>query len=171
MHQMIISAQRKLHSRHAKWVEFLQSFSFVSKYKLGHTNVVANALSRKLCLRFWTLGFSDFNQWNKFTLKMRSSHPSSTIASGEFKVHILLKYGFLFKGNRLCVLKSFFSWIAYSRGAWWRINWSFFGINKTLEVLQEHFKVCMLSSQGVQLRLKTHFHQGLYTPLPVPLLP
>ena len=41
-----ISGQYKLNSRHAKWVEFLQSFSFVSKYKPRHTNVVANALSR-----------------------------------------------------------------------------------------------------------------------------
>ena len=42
-----INGQKKLNTRHARWVEYLQTFDFVAKYKSGKTNVVADALSRK----------------------------------------------------------------------------------------------------------------------------
>ncbi|XP_074302910.1 uncharacterized protein LOC141637245 [Silene latifolia] len=42
-----INGQHKLNHRYAKWVEFLQSFTFSSKYKEGEQNIVADALSRR----------------------------------------------------------------------------------------------------------------------------
>ena len=42
-----IMQQPKLNQKHAKWVEYLQSFNFVLKYINGQSNKVANALSRK----------------------------------------------------------------------------------------------------------------------------
>jgi len=35
---------------HAKWMKFLEQFSYIIKYKKGKTNVVANALSRRYTL-------------------------------------------------------------------------------------------------------------------------
>ena len=37
----------KLHKRHVRWVEFIESFPYVIKYKQGKENVLADALSRR----------------------------------------------------------------------------------------------------------------------------
>lgn len=42
-----IQSQEKLQSRHAKWVSFLQEYSFVGKHRIEVENKVANALSWK----------------------------------------------------------------------------------------------------------------------------
>ncbi|KAJ0593138.1 putative nucleotidyltransferase, Ribonuclease H [Helianthus annuus] len=41
-----IQGQQKLQPRHAKWVEFLQAFTFIIKHKSGKLNKGADALSR-----------------------------------------------------------------------------------------------------------------------------
>jgi hypothetical protein len=45
-----IRSQRKLNCRHAKWVEFIESFPHVIKHKKGKENVIAGALSRRYTL-------------------------------------------------------------------------------------------------------------------------
>ncbi|GJX83545.1 RNA-directed DNA polymerase [Tanacetum coccineum] len=40
-----INGQHKLKSRHAKWMEFIQDFSFIVRHKVGSNNQVADALS------------------------------------------------------------------------------------------------------------------------------
>jgi len=45
-----IQGQHKLNPRHAKWVEFMQSFHFVIQHKSGQMNKVADALSRRYLL-------------------------------------------------------------------------------------------------------------------------
>jgi hypothetical protein len=42
-----IPSQAKLNHRHAKWVEFIESFPYVIKHKKGKDNVIADALSRR----------------------------------------------------------------------------------------------------------------------------
>jgi hypothetical protein len=41
-----IRSQRKLNRRHAKWVEFIESFPYVIKHKKGKEKIIADALSR-----------------------------------------------------------------------------------------------------------------------------
>jgi hypothetical protein len=45
-----IRSQGKLNCRHAKWVEFIESFPYVIKHKKGKENVITDALSRRYTL-------------------------------------------------------------------------------------------------------------------------
>ncbi|KAG7529394.1 Zinc finger CCHC-type [Arabidopsis suecica] len=42
-----LKGQQKLNKRHARWVEFIETFPYVIKYKKSKDNVVADALSRR----------------------------------------------------------------------------------------------------------------------------
>ena len=41
-----LRSQNNLNRRHAKWVEFIESFPYIIKHKKGKENVIADALSR-----------------------------------------------------------------------------------------------------------------------------
>jgi hypothetical protein len=43
-----VSQQEKLNQKHAKWVEYMQNFTFVIKHISGTANKVADALSQKM---------------------------------------------------------------------------------------------------------------------------
>src|SRR5262249_45988489 len=45
-----LKGQHKLNKRHARWVEFIETFPYVIHYKQGKANVVADALSRRYTL-------------------------------------------------------------------------------------------------------------------------
>ena len=45
-----LKGQGKLNRRHAKWMEFIETFPYVIKYKQGKENVVVDALSRRYAL-------------------------------------------------------------------------------------------------------------------------
>ena len=45
-----IRSQGKLNRKHAKWVEFIESFPSVIKHKKGKENIIADALSRRYTL-------------------------------------------------------------------------------------------------------------------------
>ena len=45
-----IKSQGKLSKRHARWIEFVESFPYVIRYKQGKENIVADALSRRYVL-------------------------------------------------------------------------------------------------------------------------
>ncbi|GKV34697.1 hypothetical protein SLEP1_g43048 [Rubroshorea leprosula] len=50
MYALHLRGQGKLNRRHAKWVEFLETFPYVIKYKQGKENIVTEALSRRYTL-------------------------------------------------------------------------------------------------------------------------
>ena len=42
-----LKGQGKLNKRHARWMKFIETFSYVIRYKKSKKNVVADALSRR----------------------------------------------------------------------------------------------------------------------------
>jgi hypothetical protein len=47
-----LKGEGKLNRRHAQWIEFIEIFPYVIKYKQGKENIVADALSRRYALVF-----------------------------------------------------------------------------------------------------------------------
>jgi len=86
-----------------------------------------------------------------------------------------LQDGFLFKGNKLCIDKSPLRDLIIKEAHGGALA-SHFGINKTLEILKEHFYWPKMGADVHKVILrcniyhmaKNHFHQGCYTPLLVP---
>ena len=65
-----IKSQAKLNCRHAKWVEFFETFPYVIKHKKGKENVIADALSR----RYTMLSQLDFKIFGLETIKDQYVH-------------------------------------------------------------------------------------------------
>ena len=60
-----IRSQTKLNRRHAKWVEFFESFPYVIKHTKGKDNVIVDAFSR----RYTMLSQLDFKIFGLETIK------------------------------------------------------------------------------------------------------
>jgi hypothetical protein len=175
-----LKGQHKLNKRHARWVEFIETFPYVIRYKQGKENVVADALSRRYTListldaKF--IGFEHIKELyhddHDFGHVYSASEKS---ADGKFYRHD----GFLFRENKLCVpncsIRELLVRESHGGGLM-----GHFGVAKTLAMLQEHFywphmkrdveRVCgrCVICRQAKSRVQPH---GLYTPLPIPSSP
>ena len=73
-----ITRKENLNQKHAKWVDFMQSFTFVLKHISGNSNKVGDSLSRN-CLVFQklqvgTLGFEHLKEMYKEDLEFRETY-------------------------------------------------------------------------------------------------
>ena len=101
-----IKGQGKLHKRHAKWVEFIETFPYVIKYKQGNENFLVDALSRRYAL-VSTLtaklyGFEYIKELYVNDHDFANIYSAcENVAFGKFYRHD----GYLFRENRICVPK------------------------------------------------------------------
>uniref|UniRef100_A0A2N9GPS7 Reverse transcriptase domain-containing protein n=1 Tax=Fagus sylvatica TaxID=28930 RepID=A0A2N9GPS7_FAGSY len=175
-----LKGQGKLNRRHAQWMEFIETFPYVIKYKQGKENIVADALSRRYAListlNAKLLGFEYVKE-----LYVNDDDFVSVFAACE-KAAFGKFYridGYLFRENRLCVPNSSMRELLV-REAHGGGLMGHFGVRKTLDVLHEHFfwpkmkrdveRVCSRCVTCRQAKSRVLPH-GLYTPLPVPSAP
>ncbi|WZZ15565.1 hypothetical protein YC2023_108654 [Brassica napus] len=175
-----LKGQQKLNKRHARWVEFIETFPYVIKYKQGKENVVADALSRRYtllsALETKLLGF-------EFIKDLYASDPDfkeifnkcSRVAYGKY----YRNSGFLFYDNRLCVpqcsLRELFLRESHGGGLM-----GHFGIKKTYKAVYDHFywpslmkdveRICGRCVVCKKSKAKASNH-GLYSALPIPSHP
>ncbi|XP_071906059.1 uncharacterized protein [Coffea arabica] len=175
-----IKSQDKLSKRHARWITFIDSFTFVIKYKAGKTNVVADALSRRhsliTTLDAKLLGFEFHKEFYATDSDFGEIFNSLPRHSRE---HYFISQGFLYFKDKLCIPKSSMRTLLV-REAHGGGLMGHFGIAKTLMILQEHFFWPRMRSDVErhiercvtchQEKSKVHPY-GLYTPLPIPHAP
>ncbi|KAL0650374.1 hypothetical protein Bca4012_093065 [Brassica carinata] len=172
-----LKGQQKLNKRHARWVEFIETFPYVIKYKQDKENVVADALSRRYvllsALETKLLGF-------EFIKDIYATDPDFKEVFRKSSKTAYGKYyqisGFLFSDNRLCVpqcsLRELFLREAHRGGLM-----GHFGVKKTQKVVHEHFywpslmkdveRICSRCVVCKKAKSKA-LNQGLYSSLPIP---
>ncbi|XP_044947839.1 uncharacterized protein LOC123397298, partial [Hordeum vulgare subsp. vulgare] len=97
--------QAKLNNRHAKWVEFIETFSYVIKHKKGKENGIADALSR----RYTMLSQLDFKIFGLETIKDQYVHDADfkdvleNCKEGRTWNKFIINNGFVFRANKLCI--------------------------------------------------------------------
>jgi hypothetical protein len=176
-----LKSQSNLNKRHAKWVEFIESFPYIIKHKKGLDNVVADALSRKNMLLtkldVQVSGLGDLKPLYAEDNEFSTPYAKCSDVKAWDKYHI--HDGFLFRANKLCIpecsLRLLLLQESHSGGLM-----GHFGREKTLLMLAENFywghmrrdvyrfvQRCITCNKA-KSKLKPH---GLYTPLPAPTTP
>ena len=107
-----LNSQKKLNARHAKWVEFLNEYSFVINHRAGIKNKVVDALNRLTvtfhCMSAHVIGFD--------ILKYEySACPDFGIIYDDVSndncyeyVDFLVENDYLFKVTKLCIPRTSF---------------------------------------------------------------
>jgi hypothetical protein len=100
-----IRCQAKLNKRHAKWVEFIETFPYIIKHKKGKENVIVDALSR----RYTILSQLDHNFFGLECIKELSAmdvdfkDACENCREGRTWNKYVLQDGLLYHANKLCV--------------------------------------------------------------------
>lgn len=176
-----IHSQAKLNRRHAKWVEFIESFPYVIKHKKGKENIIADALSR----RYTMLSQLDFKIFGLETIKEQYINDNDfkdvllNCQEGKSWNKFILSDGFVFRANKLCIPASSVRLLLLQEAHGGGLM-GHFGVKKTEDILAAHFfwpkmrrdverfVARCTTCQKAKSRLNPH---GLYMPLPVPSVP
>jgi hypothetical protein len=135
-----IRAQAKLNKHHAKWVELIETFSYIINHKKGKDNVIADTLSRhytmlsQLVHKFF--GFESIKELYATDFDFKDAYENCR--EGRTWNKYVLHDGLLYRANKLCVSASsvrlLFLQEAHGGGLM-----GHFKVKKTEDVLVAHF--------------------------------
>jgi hypothetical protein len=100
-----LKGQANLNKRHAKWIEFIESFPYIIKHKKRKDNVIAYALSR----RYTMLSQLSHKIFSLETIKglyatdLDFKDAFENCRKGRTWQKFLLREGLLYRANKLCV--------------------------------------------------------------------
>jgi hypothetical protein len=103
-----IRSQGKQNRRHAKWVEFIESFPYAIKHKKGKENVIVDALSRRYAL----LTQLDYKIFGLEIIKDQNVHDADFkdvllhCQDGKTWNKFIFNDEFVFRANKLCISAS-----------------------------------------------------------------
>jgi hypothetical protein len=99
-----------LNQKHAKWVEYMQNFTFVIKHISGTANKVADALSRNFLLlqefRVKKMGFENLKDMYAGDADFAEAYEAveNTVLRDRIpRMDYMIQNGLLFRGNQLCI--------------------------------------------------------------------
>jgi hypothetical protein len=105
-----INRQEKLNQRHAKWVEFVQNFTFVIKHIVGTANKVVDVLSRRSLIvqefQGETLGFEHLKEMYREDLCFKEAYEECKNPLLGDRIpwkEYLIRDRLFFKGSQLCI--------------------------------------------------------------------
>ncbi|KAE8720267.1 hypothetical protein F3Y22_tig00020999pilonHSYRG00012 [Hibiscus syriacus] len=172
-----INGQHKQSRRHAKWVAYLQEFTFTLRHQAGSLNRVADALSRRtLLLTTMSTKVAGFETFTDMYAADPSFGRIFQEVTEDHRHDFVLHNGYLFRGLQLCIPDCSLRQQIISE----LHNEGHFGRDKTLALISSDFYWPKLTSDVAHYVDRCYVCQrskgvltnaGLYTPLPVPEAP
>ncbi|XP_073525851.1 uncharacterized protein [Phyllobates terribilis] len=177
-----LRGQDKLDRRHGRWMEFIETFPYIIKYKKSKDNIVVDALSRRYALIVHldskVLGFSYIKDLYAYDSDFGDIYRLCLEKGSYYKCYYLFD-GFLFRASKVCIPKCSLRLLLVEESHKGGLM-GHFGHDKTYSMLKEHFywphmlkdvehalKRCL---ECLKAKSKVQPH-GLYTPLPIPSSP
>jgi hypothetical protein len=181
-----ITRQEKLNQRHAKWVEFMQNFTFVIKHIVGNANKVVDALSRRCLIlqefQVKTLGFEHLKDMYCDDTDFKEAYEACenpVLRDRSQWTEYMIQEGLLFKGNQLCIPKcSMRDNLLKEKHSGGLVG--HFGHDKTFAQLRSSYYWPGMRTEVIKFvnrcRICQHAkgkrqNTGLYQPLPIPERP
>ncbi|GJV46761.1 putative mitochondrial protein [Tanacetum coccineum] len=175
------NSQKSISRMHARWMEYLQQFTFVIKHKAGTKNKVADALSRRATL-LTTMGTEVIGFDCLKDLYASDEDFSEVWKQNEIGIPgglYLVQNGFLFFKDRLCIprgsLREHLVQELHGGGLGGHL-----GRDKTIKLVEERYHWPQIKRSVNKFIKKCYICQinkghtqntGLYTPLPIPEAP
>ena len=137
-----LNSQKKLNARHAKWVEFLNEYSFVINHRSGIENKAADALSRLTVtlhrMSAHVIGFDRLKNEYSACLDFGIIYNEVINGNRQEYLNFLIENGYLFKVTKLCVPRTSFRdlliWEMHAGGLA-----GHFGRDKTIALVEDRF--------------------------------